>query len=545
MNIPDLIRPGAPVLIVGDYAGADDIWKQRPLGGKLGELFERLLAEAGLLDSECSYTLAFRHRPDADDEENLLYDKKTKGLAKGFVALGNKRYGPPSMLIEKAELHSRIEALQPKVIIALGNVALWALTGEISVNNWRGSLIQHGNAIVIPVHHPRMIQKVWEWKSFAVRDLQRARDYLAKPELYQPPPYQFQIRPTFYDTIRTLSRLYALAEKRKIHIACDLETIARHISVIGIAWSAHEALVIPLMKEEAVPYWTELEELTVMLAVRKLLTHPNCRVSGQNFAYDAQYFAKYHGYVPNLQLDTMLMQHTLFPGMPKDLAMLSSLYCHHHLYWKDELDDFNRMPADLVKYWEYNGKDCCKTWEIAEVLEPLLAHENLTEQYLFLLRMWSRVLRCMLRGVRINQKARSEVAGELMLALSEREAAIHQIVGWDINVGSPVQMQKLFYTELDMPIQRNKKTKAISCDDDSLQKIAKHEPLLKPLIDLISEKRSLGVFLSTFCLMPLDSDKRMRTMYNVAGAETFRFTSAENAFGNGGNLQNIPKGDEA
>jgi DNA polymerase I-like protein with 3'-5' exonuclease and polymerase domains len=36
----------------------------------------------------------------------------------------------------------------------------------------------------------------------------------------------------------------------------------------------------------------------------------------------------------------------------------------------------------------------------------------------------------------------------------------------------------------------------------------------------------------------------MRCTYNLAGTETFRFSSSEDAFGFGTNLQNIPKGDE-
>jgi len=45
-------------------------------------------------------------------------------------------------------------------------------------------------------------------------------------------------------------------------------------------------------------------------------------------------------------------------------------------------------------------------------------------------------------------------------------------------------------------------------------------------------------------MMPLDIDMRMRTNFNVCGTETYRFSSSKNAFGSGGNLQNIPKGGE-
>jgi DNA polymerase-1 len=52
--------------------------------------------------------------------------------------------------------------------------------------------------------------------------------------------------------------------------------------------------------------------------------------------------------------------------------------------------------------------------------------------------------------------------------------------------------------------------------------------------------RSIGVFLSTFINAELDSDGRMRCSFSIAGPTTFRFSSSENAFGSGMNLQNIP-----
>lgn len=106
-------------------------------------------------------------------------------------------------------------------------------------------------------------------------------------------------------------------------------------------------------------------------------------------------------------------------------------------------------------------------------------------------------------------------------------------------------MQQLFYDDLRVPVQRNRKTGNASLDDKALTKIKDRVPVLAPLITTISDFRSLGVFLSTFVQAPLDSDGRMRCSYNIVGTETFRFNSSENAFGSGTNLQNIPKGNEA
>jgi uracil-DNA glycosylase len=547
VTCPDFGDPlTASYWVVGDFASADDLWRQRPLAGINGSLFEKMLHDAGLLATEAFYTLAWPSRFDPIPGQACPFwtEKKKEALAAGLSPVAGW-YASPQVLHYRDQLRTRIQTQRPKVVIALGDFALWCLTDQDSVTSWRGSLIPFSqDTVIIPVQHPRMIQKCWDWRTFAVRDLERVRDLLAYPDRYTPPPYNIKIRPEFLEAYHRIKTLQDQCTKGPVHISCDIETLARHISVIGIAWSAHDALVLPLVQEEARHYWSLDEEWALMDALRDLLTHPNCLVSGQNFAYDAQYFAKYLGYVPNLVYDTMLMQHTLFPGIPKDLGFLSSMYCHHHLYWKDELTDFNRVPDNLEQYWNYNGKDCCKTWEIAEVLHKVLIKEDMERQYSFILQMWARTLRCMLKGVRINQKARSEVAGQLMEAIAVREQAIHDIVGFPLNVGSSPQMQEFFYNDLKAPLQRNKKTKRPSCDDEALSKIAKHQPLLAPLINLISEKRSLGVFLSTFCLMPLDTDGRMRTSYNVGGTETFRFSSSENAFGSGGNLQNIPKGDE-
>jgi DNA polymerase-1 len=78
-----------------------------------------------------------------------------------------------------------------------------------------------------------------------------------------------------------------------------------------------------------------------------------------------------------------------------------------------------------------------------------------------------------------------------------------------------------------------------------MAEIAFREPALKPLCQTIVELRSISVFLNTFVNAELDSDNRMRSSFSVAGPTTFRFSSSENAFGSGMNLQIIPKGAKA
>jgi uracil-DNA glycosylase len=536
-------------MIVTDCATADDLWKGYPLAGTQGDFFGKLLHEAGIIRAECRITSAYKSRPREDNIRNYYTQTKSKAAKLGLTQVSLNTWVAPEVHLWLAELEQEILACQPTIILAVGDFAMWALTGIYgSVDTWRGSILDNrfGSSLapVIPTYPPASIYKQWSVKGFCVRDLQRVKAYADRPELYVYPTYSFSIRPEFPQVKSTLlSLLSQVLSGNELWLSVDIETIARHISCIGLAWNAREALCIPGMTLDGA-YFTEEEETEIMFLLKELLTHENTKVIGQNFNYDNQHFAKHLGYLPNLVFDTMIAQHVLFPGVPKSLDFLSSMYCHFHRYWKDEINDYSRLPENMEQYWTYNCKDVCVTFEVAMVLRELLDHVGRTPQYDFMLTTSKSALQSMLRGMRVDAKARSEVAGRLMQVIAEYDALIQDIVGFPLNVGSPQQMAKFLYSELRLPIQLDKKTKRPTCNSKALQTLSQKEPILRQLFELIEKKRSLGVFLKTFCLMPLDSDGRMRCSFNVCGTETMRFSSSENAFGNGGNLQNIPKGEE-
>lgn len=333
---------------------------------------------------------------------------------------------------------------------------------------------------------------------------------------------------------------------KKLRIASDIETTSRHIACVGIAWSDLDAICIPIMDgaKNGTNYFSPEEEVLVVMKIIELLTHPNVEVAWQNGAYDLQHFAKHWGALPNCDHDTMLMQHAAFPGEPKALDFISSIYCRFYQYWKDELKDYRRLPDDTTTFWTYNCKDCVNTYELSFTLESMLETLQLTEQYKFLMTTLKNAVRAMLRGIRVDEKTRNEMSMKVIDAISIREQILHDMVGFSLNVGSPKQMSDFFYGDLALKPVLHKKTKRPTCDADALDTMAQREVLLRPLVKLINELRSLGVFLSTFIQMPLDVDKRMRCSYNVGGTETFRLSSSENAFGSGGNLQNIPRNHE-
>nr|NIS77741.1 hypothetical protein [Deltaproteobacteria bacterium] len=223
-------------------------------------------------------------------------------------------------------------------------------------------------------------------------------------------------------------------------------------------------------------------------------------------------------------------------------------------YWKDEGKEWDSNTPE-EELWVYNCKDCVVTYEVSDVLDAQIDHLQLRDQYNFQMKMFRHALYAMLRGVRINKELRATVAMELSEAGSQYEAWFQNLIGPDVHeppksktakpwYRSPQQQVKLFYDELGIKPVTNRKTGRPTADDDALKKIGKREPVLSPLTDALANYRSIGVLYSTFIKAPLDPDGRVRCSYNVAGTDTFRFSSSKNAFGGGMNLQNITSGEE-
>jgi DNA polymerase-1 len=208
--------------------------------------------------------------------------------------------------------------------------------------------------------------------------------------------------------------------------------------------------------------------------------------------------------------------------------------------------EFPSWDAANLKAQEYNAWDCVRTFEIAEAQLPFLKSLNVETPNSFQQALFFPALQAMYRGLRIDTSRRSEFTLAVMEAIASREQWLIDVIGRPVNIGSAPQMQFLFYEDLGQKVRKSRATKhkasTPTTNDEALSDIATKEPLLKPLVTVIQELRSLRVFLSTFLLAKLDSDNRMRCSYNPAGTTTYRLSSRQNAFGSGLNLQNIPLG---
>jgi len=323
----------ASVMVVGDHPGREEIGSGQPFSGQGGRLLDEMLREAGIGRGECYLTYAVKVMPKRGVEE--WFARSKKAVTGDHTEIQGKMVLEPVMRgLEKLEKEVRL--VKPKVILAVGNVAMWALTGKWGIGAWRGSLLEDRwtGARVVPTYAPESVMKQMKMKGIVVHDMRRGKFELENrtPE----PKWEFQIGTSFEQTMGTLDWLWQKAEfDGPLTLGVDIETAQCHITSIGVAWSETEMLWIPFLLERMNVYWGEVEEKEVVWGLYKLFTHRNVICTGHNFGYDCQYLLRRWGWMPKKVVDTMLWSHTLSNWEKKSLAYVASKHCSHYEFWKN------------------------------------------------------------------------------------------------------------------------------------------------------------------------------------------------------------------
>lgn len=537
-------------MLIGEAWGEDEERQREPFVGTSGLELSKMLGEVGIARSELFITNVVNARPPDNKIGLWLTAVKKRARDQGCTNFRDGFYYNDIVATGLEQLEANLTAIKPAVVIVMGNAPLWAMLGVTGITSWRGSIAwstRYG-VKVCPTLHPAYILRQWSERVLVLTDLKRFTKEFAFTEVREP-PWHFITRPTYSQVLTLLEILLERCRQGPTRIAVDLETKVGHIACIGLCWSLHDAICIPLMcVENPMGYWPLEQEQRIVVLIRALLSHKNAAIIGQNFLFDSQYLAKHWGFVPKVAIDTMLVQHVCYLGMKKSLDFIASLYCDFYCFWKNEGKDAwdAKTPEEQERGWIYNCKDGVYTYECAEKLEAKTAALGQQWQVDFIMSLYPATLRMMLRGVRYDSTRAPAMAMKCMEHIAERDLSIYKMTGAQINANSPKQCIEYLYNVLQLPKQYKfaKGKRTLTTDDDALKAIAKAEPLASRLCYALSEIRSLKNSISVI-MKRRDSDDRVRCSYNLAGTETTRFASSENAFGNGGNLQNITAGGKS
>ena len=211
----------------------------------------------------------------------------------------------------------------------------------------------------------------------------------------------------------------------------------------------------------------------------------------------------------------------------------------------ESLDSSNRGLSGEETQWVYNGLDCCLTVEVFEEINRHYARDSAEWKgiYAFERALQGPYLEIMLRGFAVDGWSRAQAAQDLrerMGMLESRLQQLAQAMGHQtLNPRSPDQLKNFFYGTLHLPEVwiSQKGVRKLSTNREALEKLNDHLPA-RPYVGLILAIRDLGKQLEVF-ESAIDTDGRFRAAYNIAGTETGRPSSSENAFGTGRNAQNI------
>jgi len=538
--VPPEGRKDAPILILGEAPGAEEVAANRPFVGASGRLLFQTLAKLGVKREDCYITNVCKFRPPGNNIAAFFEHTKTRARKLKMMEVCG-RYPKDIILQQLDELRAELQQVKPKVVIALGATALWALVGENKISAWRGSVLLPSEckgavrppAIVVPTYHPAAVLRQNDWQPVFASDLRRALRVATNG--FSPPRYTFTLAPSFEAVVGHLRAL-----ERGQWIAVDIETVNHQVSCIGIAWSDTEAICIPFHRADGSNYFSEAEEFAVWRELRRVLSE--CRIIGQNFSYDAQYLAQL-GVPPKCDFDTMIAHHVAFAGLPKSLDFLSSIYLDFHKYWKEERKEASDIKDDYM-FWEYNCKDACITYALREPLENTLRKHGLMNVFEFQMRLWKEVVRMELRGMRVDLAYREKLKDEIEEAKKRLEKRIEAIVGKPFNPRSHKQMKEFLIDQKGLKPVKSRKTGNLSFGKEVVEKYKKQAPELAEFFDAIEMVRRLTTYRSTYLDAELDPDGRFRTSLDICGTETYRFSSRANVWGRGGNLQNIPRPSE-
>lgn len=315
----------AKVAFVGEAPGEEEEKTGLPFVGYAGRELMRMFEETGFRRSEVWLSNVLFTRP--PDNKIALFYKKKADLPKDYSwpAVEQGKYLDPVFLPEVERLYAELDKLRPNLVVALGNVASWALLGRTGISRIRGTVAPCHKLPwlkVLPTYHPSAVNRDWSLRPIVIVDLLKARREAEFPGISRPQRF-VTINPTFAE-IREFYIEAAAAKK----IAIDVETRNSQITCAGFAISASRAIVIPFvdLRKQPPHYWATLEdECEAACWVQKLLLLPAEKIF-QNGMYDIQYFLREGYLLHNCMHDTMLRHHSLFPEMLKGLGFMGSIY---------------------------------------------------------------------------------------------------------------------------------------------------------------------------------------------------------------------------
>lgn len=527
IRVPPYGDPHAKIMLVGEGPGRQEAQSvpPRPFIGKAGNELDRYLNAEGILRDKCWITNVTKYLPNTKEKDDFFFlnEQPTEHMLAGII-----------------ELRDEIKRVKPDVIIAFGNIALYALTGKgeftkgklTGITKWRGSplpCVLASNTWVIPTLHPAfIIRGQWHLRPFAAWDIRKAKR-ISETKDFSTPKREYTIFPTNANVraeIKRLSKVEIFATDTEWYTSEDL-------SCIGFSDDPSRAICIqadhPLAKE----------------AYEALLTCNSVRVF-QHGMFDVVNLRR-HGWEVKLEdedgkrliEDTMIAFHFSWQDLrKKDLGTIQSIYTDepHH---KDDLK-ISRATGDPEQEYIYNCTDNVVTLESWHGINDDMDWMGTRQAYENSMMNFDIMADAALHGIRIDMDRHSDIRKQLNDGRTQFQAVLDEILGQEINVRSHTQVGSIVYEVLGCKVQRGMKR---NTRQETIMDICANtdDAATKNILMLIIALRHRNKILSSYMKESfIDPDGYMRFSWNLCGTKNGRYSAAKTYWGSGVPIQQIP-----
>ncbi|WP_396588114.1 DNA polymerase I [Bermanella sp. R86510] len=371
---------------------------------------------------------------------------------------------------------------------------------------------------------------------------------LSTGETAQPKQEQLPVDRSLYTNLSTEEAFLNWVEKLKASelFAFDTETTSLNYmqaEIVGVSFAVapNEACYIPLAHDYAgAPQ--QLDRTWVLQQLTPILESDEHKKVGQNLKYDAHVLKNYDITLRGIAHDTMLESYVLNSTASKhNMNDLAKFYLGHDCIEFESIAGkgakqigFNQIPVEQAG--EYAAEDADITLRLHQTLYPQLeANKSLLTLYTEVEMPLVQVLTNMeWLGASVNANKLHEQSSQIEQRLQQLEQTAHDLAGEVFNLGSPKQLQTIFFEKLELPIIKKTPKGQPSTAEEVLVELSIDYELPR----VILEHRGLAKLKNTYTdklpLMINPNSHRVHTSYQQAVTATGRLSSTDP------NLQNIP-----
>lgn len=505
----------AQIAIVSDYPTLDEITQQTALVGKAGDLINRLLKVGNERLENCYRTCLIKTEADGVRTKNKKI--RNEALRKAF-----------SQEDWLEVLQNELNTIKPNVIISLGELSLNYLTGEKGIYKFRGSILQAAYKLgladgytpkIVPTLHPREIWENYPSFYYVAADYKKALKY--KQVLI---PFQTKQLVWVCKTFNSLQDWWNRSKKGSF-LTFDIETWCGVPTCISFCVDGFESVSTPL-----VMHMKGLEQALTWKLIAEILASTIPKI-GQNVQYDRWVLEKFGFQVNNIIGDTMLLGHTLYPELPKNLGFYTSLYTEQP-YFKDEGKDFSIYEDTIEQLFLYNAKDSLATWQVWKgMLED--AEELNVKHFFFnnVMPLFHIYCKSNKRGIRVDITQRNQLIEKYNLLAQIHQTNLDTIYGRPLNIQSPKQVGEFVYEFLECPKITHATPagkEVYSTEKEVLEELyinRIHDAHIKKILKEIIVLRKLMTILGHLSHF-VHPDERLRTTVRLEGTKSGRTSNS-------------------